>query len=158
MNKTQLITKLVRGTIHRAITESVPAVFLIFWVGNYLHKAPIASSRYYGCLLILASLGFIIGVVWSYALGYRLLHLHPESDSSFWREAFMVQAHLLRAVPLWYLTPSLTGCLLFCLPTQPGETVDFLLNLAFFGLVFSAITWLNRHAASKLEEQSLVFS
>jgi len=81
MNKTQLITKLVRGTIHRAITESVPAVFLIFWVGNYLHKAPIASSRYYGCLLILASLGFIIGVVWSYALGYRLLHLHPESDS-----------------------------------------------------------------------------
>ena len=81
MNKTQLITKLVRGTIHRAITESVPAVFLIFWVGNYLHKAPIASSRYYGCLLILASLGFIIGVVWSYALGYRFLHLHPESDS-----------------------------------------------------------------------------
>ena len=155
MNKTQLITKLVRGTIHRAVRESAVVVFLIFAVGNYLHKAP---SRYYGCLLILASLGFIVGVVWSYALGYRLLHLHPESDSSFWREAFIVQARLLRAVPLWYLTPPLTGCLLFCLPIQPGETVDFLLNLAFFSLVFLAVRWFSRHGASKLEEQSLVFS
>jgi hypothetical protein len=67
INKTQLINKLVRGTVHRAIRESVPALFLIFWVGNYLHRAPIGSSRYYGCLLILASLGFIIGVVSSYA-------------------------------------------------------------------------------------------
>ena len=76
----------------------------------------------------------------------------------FGGEAFLTQARLLRAVPLWYLTPPLIGFLFISLPTRAGETVNFVVNLVVAILVFSVATWLNRRGAYKLEEQSLSFS
>jgi hypothetical protein len=108
--------------------------------------------------LIIASLGFIMGVLWSYVIGYRTLRVHPESDSAFWMEAFQTQARLLRSVPLWYIAPIMTGVVISVLPTSKGSFVPFMMMLAFIGILFAGLTWLNRHVAQKLEEQAVSFA
>src|SRR5688572_7381429 len=102
MNNESLIRNLIKGSIHRAIQESVAAVFVLVAFAALLQHSAVGSPRYYGCLLILVGTGFIAGVVWSFALSYRMLRTHAASDTSFWREAFASQARLLRWVPMWY--------------------------------------------------------
>ena len=105
MNNDAVIRKLIRGSIQRAIQESVAALIVLIAFGAILPRSAVGSARYYGCLLILVGTGFIAGVVWSYALSYRLLRSHPAGDAGFWREAFHAQARLHRLVPLWYCAP-----------------------------------------------------
>jgi hypothetical protein len=154
MNKAELIHKLIKGTIQRAVQESVAALIVIIVFANYLQHAVVGSPTYYGCLLILIASGFIAGVIWSFALSYRLLRAHPATDSAFWHEAFLVQARLLRLVPLWYLAPICSGILLFDAPTRPGQYSGFIGTLIIVAAVFGGITWLNRRAAAKIEEDA----
>ena len=153
MNTTELIQKLIKSTLRRAVSESMAALFVIGAFGYYLQQTAVGSAPYYGCLLILISSGFIAGVVWSFALSYRLLRVHPATDTAFWLEAFQVQARLLRLVPLWYLAPLCTGMLLFA--ARPGEMGYFMITLGVVAVLFAGITWLNRHAAAKIEESAL---
>lgn len=151
MNNEPVIRNLIRGSIQRAIQESVAALFVLLAFGAILPRTAVGSSRYYGCLLILIGTGFVAGVVWSYALSYRLLRSHPASDAIFWREAFHVQARLLRLVPLWYCAPIGLGGILFIAPTATWELAPFLMVAGIFVIVFMVITWLNRRAAICIE-------
>ena len=154
MNNETLIRQLIKGSIYRAIQESVAALIVLIAFGAFLQGSHVGSPRYYGCLLILVGTGFIVGVVWSFALSYQMLRTHSASDASFWREAFYSQAKLLRFVPLWYCAPILAGCLLFAAPMALWEFLPFLLVSAVFGLVFAGIIWLNRRAAACIEAQA----
>jgi hypothetical protein len=154
MNKEELIQKLIKGSIQRAIQESVAALIVIIAFAYYLRDAAVGSPKYYGCLVILIASGFVAGVVWSFALSFRLLRVHPATDSAFWHEAFLAQARLLRLVPLWYLAPLFSGLLLFAAPAGGEGYGIFLSMLATVVVLFGGITWLNRHAAAKIEEQA----
>jgi peptidoglycan biosynthesis protein MviN/MurJ (putative lipid II flippase) len=158
MNKSELISKLIRGTFHRAMRESAVGVILIGLLAYQMQTITPGTPKYYGTILIIASLGFIMGVLWSYVIGYRTLRVHPESDTAFWMEAFQIQARLLRSVPLWYIAPVMTGVVITVLPTSKGSFMPFMIMLAFVGILFAGLTWLNRHAAQKLEEQAMSFT
>ncbi len=157
MNNEAVIRKLIRGSIQRAIQESVAALVVLIAFGTILPGIAVGSVRYYGCLLILVGTGFIAGVVWSYALSYQLLRSHPASDAGFWREAFHAQARLLRLVPLWYCAPLGAGGILFIAPTA-GEFVPFLMLLGIFIVVFAGVTWLNRRAAVCIENAAMLLA
>jgi hypothetical protein len=154
MNRHELIEKLIRDTIHRAARESIACVIVIVAFSFQLAIAVPGSARFFGTLLILIGTGFIAGVLWSFTLSYRLLRIHPASDSLFWQEAFRAQAQLLRLVPLWYCAPICTGVVL----TVPGEFPIILIGFATVGLVFGGVTWLNRYAAAQLDEQARAFA
>lgn len=151
MNTHQTIRKLIKSTIQRAVRESAAGVLVISAFTFVLqHSAP-GTARYYGCLLVVVSSSFILGVIWSYTLTYHLLRTHPASDTAFWREAFVAQARLLRLVPLWYLAPLSSGILLtFASAQAPFGIAQF--RIAILAGLFAFVTWLNRSAAFKLEE------
>ncbi len=151
MNNEELIRKLIRGSIQRAIQESVGAVIVIVAFAAILAHSQVGTPRYFGCLIILVATGFIAGVVWSYALSYQLLRTHAPSDVGFWREAFCAQARLLRLVPLWYCAPGCVGGIIFAAPTSPAELTPFLIVAVVVIAVFAFCTLLNRHAAYKIE-------
>jgi hypothetical protein len=158
MNKPKLIAELVRNTFRRAVRESIVGVMLmVFFAYQMLTISP-GTPQYFGTILIIASLGFIMGILWSYVIGYRTIRIHPETDSAFWNEAFLTQARLLRTAPLWYLAPVLTGVMITALPGQGTPYTAFLMMLAICGLVFAGLTWLNRSAAQKIEEQAQAFA
>jgi len=154
MNNEAAIRNLIRGSIQRAIQESVAALIVLIFFGAFLPGSVVGSPRYYGCLLILVGAGFIAGVVWSHALSYRLLRSHPASDTGFWREAFHAQARLLRLVPLWYCAPLGVGAILFTAPTAVWEFVPFLMVAGIFIMVFAGVIWLNRRASVCIEESA----
>jgi hypothetical protein len=154
MDNEELIRKLIKGSIRRAIQESVAAVIVLIAFAAILAHSAVGSPRYYGCLIILVGTGFIAGVVWSYALSYQLLRSHSATDVGFWREAFHAQAKLLRLVPLWYNAPICAGGILFVAPTSPAELIPFLIGASVFAAVFAGITGLNRHGANKIDEMA----
>lgn len=158
MNKSELINNLIRSTFHRAVRESIIAVILIGFFAYQMQTISTGTPKYYGTILIIASLGFIMGVLWSYVIGYRTLRFHPENDNVFWMEAFQTQARLLRTVPLWYIAPVMTGVIISVLPTEQSSFLPFMMMLVFTGLLFAGLTWLNRNQAQKLDEQALSFS
>ncbi len=151
MTADDLVRRLIKCSIQRAVQESLACLVIVAGFGFVLQQTQAGTPRHYGCLLILVSAGFIAGVVWSFALSYSLLRTHPASDASFWREAFHAQARLLRLVPLWYLAPLLTGFLLFSAPMRDGEVAPFLVAVSVAVLVFGGLTWLNRRGAAQLE-------
>jgi hypothetical protein len=128
-------------------------VFVIFAFTFLLQHSLPGSARYYGCLLVLVSTSFVLGVIWSYTLSYHLLRTHPASDTSFWREAFAVQARLLRLVPLWYLAPLCSGILLV-LASAPGSFASVATRVLALAALFAGATWLNRAAADKLDDRA----
>ena len=138
--------------------ESIIGIILIGIFAYQMQTIAPGTPNYYGTLLIIASLGFIMGVLWSYVIGYRTLRVHPESDYAFWIEAFQTQARLLRTVPLWYIAPVMTGILISVLPTSKGSFSHFLVMLALTGVLFAGLTWVNRIEAHKLEEQAFSFA
>ena len=154
MNNENLIRKLIKGSIQRAIQEGAAALFILIFFGAILRGSNVGSPNYYGCLLILVGTGFIAGVVWSFALSFQMLRTHSASDTSFWREAFHSQARLLRLVPLWYCGPLGAGAILFVAPTAPWEFLPFLMVTAVFGLVLAGIIWINRRAAACIDNQA----
>jgi hypothetical protein len=154
MTNEELIRKLIKGSIQRAIQESMAAVIVLIAFAAILAHSDVGSPKYYGCLVILVSAGFIVGVVWSHALSYQLLKSHSPEDLGFWRAAFHAQAKLLRWVPLWYCVPIGAGALLFVAPTYPAELLPFLLVAAFFAAVLTGVTILNRSVANKIEEMA----
>lgn len=158
MDRSELISNLIRGTFQRAVRESVVGIVLICLFGYQMQAIAPGTPKYYGTILIIASLGFIMGILWSYVIGYRALRVHPESDSSFWIEAFQTQSQLLRSAPLWYIAPLMTGIIITVLPTSERSWIPFMMMLVVIGGVSAFLTWLNRHAAQKLEEQAASFA
>ena len=108
--------------------------------------------------MILVASGFIAGVVWSFALSYRMLRAHAVEDSAFWREVFHAQSRLLRLVPLWYLAPICSGVLLFAAPSDRGGFAFFLVMLALVAAMFAGITWLKRVVAVDVDESARAFA
>jgi hypothetical protein len=147
------IEHLIKGTIYRAVRETVAGVFVIFFCTYLLQHSEPGTSRYYGGLLGLVSTSFVLGVIWSYTLSYHLLRTHPASDTAFWREAFFAQARLLRLVPLWYLAP-LCSSMLLVFASAPGQFSAVAMRLLGLAALFAGVTWLNRAAAIKLEESA----
>lgn len=151
-NNEELIRKLIKESIQRAVQESAACIFVLIAFAAILAHSEVGSPRYYGCLMILVSTGFIAGVVWAYALSYHLLRSHAPSDVAFWREAFYAQAKLLRLVPISYCAPICAGGILFAAPTKPGEFGPFLIVAAGFAAAFAGATWLNRRGATKIDD------
>jgi len=158
MNKTKIIKELVRNTVRRAVRESIVGIAMMGFFAYQMQTTSPGTPQYYGTILIIGSLGFIMGILWSYVIGYRALRIHPETDSSFWSEAFLTQAKLLRTVPLWYLAPVLTGVLITALPADGAPYSTFLTMMVVCGLIFAVLTWLNLLAAHKIEEQARAFA
>ncbi len=158
MNITDTITKLVSGTFHRAVRKSIVGIILMGVFAYKMQTIAPGTPQYYGTILITGSLGFIMGVLWSYVIGYQTLRIHPETDTIFWREAFLTQARLLRSVPLWYLAPILTGAMITALPSQRASYAGFLFMLAVCAVIFGGLTWFNRSAAQEIEEQAQSFA
>lgn len=154
MNNEELIRQLIKGSIQRAVQESVAGVIVLIAFAAMLTHSEVGSPRYYGCLIILVGTGFIAGVVWSYALSYQLLRSHSATDVGFWREAFHAQAKLLRFVPLWYNAPICAGGILFVAPTSTAELAPFFTIASMFAAVFAGITVLNRYSANKIDEMA----
>src|ERR1043166_334880 len=73
MNTQQTIANLIKSMIHRAIRESAAGVLVIFAFTYSLQHSVPNTARYYGCLLVLVSAAFVLGVIWSYTLSYHLL-------------------------------------------------------------------------------------
>ena len=154
MKTEQTIANLIKATIHRAVRESIAGVLVILAFAYFLQHATPGTAQYYGCMLILVCTPFILGVIWSHTLSYRLLRAHSAADSVFWREAFSAQARLLRSVPLWYLAPLCSGMLLVFSPTAPGQFSSVATNILVIAILFGGITWLNRTAAAKIDESA----
>jgi hypothetical protein len=154
MKTEQTIANLIKATIHRAIRESIAGVLVILAFAYFLQHALPGTARYYGCLLILVSTPFVLGVIWSHTLSYRLLRTHSAADSVFWQEAFAAQARLLRAVPLWYLAPLCSGMLLVFVSAAPCDFTRVAGNILVVAILFGGVTWLNRAAAAKIEESA----
>lgn len=57
MNNEAAIRQLIRGSIQRAIQESVAALIVLVFFGAILPGSAVGSARYYGCLLILVGDG-----------------------------------------------------------------------------------------------------
>lgn len=153
MNASERIQRLIRNSNRRALQEG-SAVLLMMWViPGLLQRTEAGSVSFYGCLILVVTSGIIAGVVWSFTLSHRLLRVHPATDTGFWQEAFQSQSRLLRLVPLWYLTPVCTGLLLVSARPNEGEAFRFMLGVVV--VMFAVITWLNRRAAAKLEEDAL---
>ena len=154
MDNQRAVECLIKSTISRAVVESAACVVVLLAFGSFLYSAQPGTAEFYGCLLILVSTGFVAGVLWSFTLSFRLLRTHPTSDSAFWREAFETQARFLRRVPLWYLAPLFSGLVLMIAPTSPERAATFLVLAPVLAAAFAAITWLNRRAAARIEEQA----
>ena len=154
MTNEAIVREIIRGSIQRAIQESVAALIVLIAFVGILSKSAVGSPMYYGCLLILVGRGVIVGVVWSHALSYRLLRSHPATDAGFWREVFQVQARLLRLVPLWYCVPLGIGGIMFVAPKSVEDIVPFLMVVSIFLVIFAGIIWLNRQAAVCIEKSA----
>ncbi len=157
MQMQEQIEKLATATFWRAVRETIAGVFVLIMSAYFLQHAPIGSAKYYGCLLSIVSIGFILGVVWAFTISRRVVDRHPATDSAFWREAFETQAKLLRFVPLWYAAPLTTGVVLSIAPTSAGEFAFFLLKLAVVGVIFAGVVCLNKTAADGLETEAKQF-
>ena len=157
MANQELIERLAKDTFWRAVRETIAGVFVLIMSAYFLQYAPIGSADYYGCLLSIVSIGFILGVVWAFTISRRLVDRHPATDSAFWREAFETQAKLLRFVPLWYVAPLTTGVILSIAPISAGEFAVFLSKLAVVGVVFAGVIYLNKTAADGLEAEAKQF-
>ena len=154
MKTEQTIANLIKATIHRAVRESIAGVLVILAFAYFLQHALPGTVRYYGCLLVLVSTPFVLGVIWSHTLSYRSLRTHSASDSAFWQEAFTAQARLLRSVPLWYLAPLCSGMLLVFVSAASGHFTYVAGNILVVVALFGGVTWLNRAAAAKIEESA----
>ena len=154
MKTEQTIANLIKATVHRAIRESIAGLLVIFAFAYFLQHALPGTARYYGCLLILVSTPFVLGVMWSHTLSYQLLRTHSASDSAFWQEAFTAQARLLRSVPVWYLAPLCSGMLLVFVSAAPSHFLYVAGNILVVAALFGGVTWLNRVAAAKIEESA----
>ena len=153
MNIQRTVEKLIKSTIARAIRETAAGILVIFAFTYTLQHSLPGTARYYGCLLVLVSTAFVLGVIWSYTLSYHLLRTHPVTDSAFWRDAFAAQARLLRLVPLWYLAPLCSGILLV-FASAPGQFPSVVMRIMLLGVLFAAATLLNRATANKLDDSA----
>jgi hypothetical protein len=158
MDNEATIRNLIKGTIRRSTRETIAAIVVIAVFARELCTQHPGTAAYLGSILIIVAAGFIMGVLWSFTLGYNLLRTHPASDSSFWREAFLAQARLLRLVPLWYLAPFSVGMLLCVAPSSPAQYPAFLASLTVVAIGFAGLTWLNRAAAFQIESQAERFT
>lgn len=154
MQNQERIERLARVTFHRAVRESIASVFVLISSTYFLQYAPVGSANYYGCLLSIVSVGFILGVVWAFTISRRVVSRHSAADVLFWCEAFETQARLLRLVPLWYAAPLTMGVILSIAPTAANEFTFFLLKLSIVGIIFVGVIYLNKTAADELEAEA----
>lgn len=154
MQTQERIEKLARDTFYRAVRESIAGVSVIIFSAYSLQNSLTGSAKYYGNLLTIIAISFVLGVVWSFTISHRVVRRHPAADTLFWREAFETQARLLRFVPIWYVAPLTAGLLLIFAPTQTSEFGSFLFNLAVLAALCGGIIYINKVSADELEAEA----
>lgn len=154
MKAQERIEKLARDTFNRAVRESAAGVFVLITSAYSLQSSAAGSARYYGNLLGIIAVSFILGVVWSFTISRRVVRRHSATDTAFWREAFETQARLLRFVPLWYVAPLAAGIILAFAPAQANEFASFLLKLAGLATLCGVVIYINKVAANELETEA----
>ncbi len=147
MNDRQQVEKIVAGAVYRAILESIAASLVLLTFSCILSHISTGTIQYYGCILSLATVGFILGVLWSFILCYRFFRSHVTSGPSFWREAFILHARLLRFLPFWYLIPACCGVMLFISPQGDAQYLSYVTQLVIVLWLAGGIVWLNRFSA-----------
>ena len=152
MNNTELINDCIKGTIERAVYESLACLVIILCNAYSLQRGAVGTSRFYGCLFSIVACVFIVGVVWSFALSRRLLNVHPPTDHVFWRKTFLNQARFIRLAPAWNFAPVGAGFLLFCAPTSRGQIFVFIGPVIVLTAAFTYTIWISRNAAAAIEE------
>lgn len=155
MNAAPRIDHLIKTTIRRAVRESVAGTFVLLAFAFLLQHSLPGTARYYGCLLVLVSTPFTLGVVWSHTLSDRLLRTHSAADTAFWQEAFRVQARLLRSAPLWYLAPLCSGMLLVFASAGADHFGFLMASIATVAAVFAGVASHNHAAANQLDESAV---
>ena len=158
MHSQERIEKLAKDTFYRAVRESVAGIFVLIVSAYFLQQTEAGSAKYYGCLLSIVTISFVLGVVWAFTISRRALEKHPAADAIFWREAFETQAKLLRFAPLWYVAPLAAGSLLFIAPTEESEYSSFLLKLAVVAVLSGGVIYINKLAAEGLEAEATKLS
>ena len=154
MQTQERIEKLARDKFYRAVRESAAGVFVLVASAYSLQNSAAGSARFYGNLLTIIAVSFILGVVWSFTISRRVVRHHSAADTAFWREAFETQARLLRFAPLWYVAPLAAGILLAFAPTQANEFASFLLKSAGLAALCGAVIYINKVAANQLETEA----
>ena len=152
------IRELIRGTIQRARTETMGCSCVAIAFTAIILQSDSGSLEFYGWLVVLMAVAFIVSVVWSFTLRDKLLDAHPIAEQSFWIETIQKQSRLLRLVPVWYRGPFFLGMVL-CLYSSPLETgMNGLFRAAVMTVAaiamatcFAWIVWSNRQAATQLD-------
>lgn len=158
MQRQERIEKLAKDTFNRAVRESIAGIFVLIVSAYFLQQSPIGSAKYYGCLLSIVAISFVLGVVWAFSISHCVVQKHPAADATFWRETFETQAKLLRFAPLWYVAPLAAGSLLFIAPTEESEYSSFLLKLAVVAVLSGGVIYINKLAAEGLEAEAAKLS
>lgn len=163
MSNTQAeIEKYVRTIRRRNRFEIGVGLLMLVVFGRHAITAPAGSLEFYGHLLILVALVFVIGMIFFAASTRGNLKDHPADDVAFWRAEMLRQARLLRLVPWWYMAPFLPGFALLLWPLVPIfvqseiwiERAVVALPFVVVVAVAGAIWWLNARASRQLEQKA----
>jgi hypothetical protein len=158
MTREQLIRKMIKATKGRAFREVSACLLILVFFGSSLPHLKAGSARFDGCILLVAAAVLISVVTLKFTLSEKLLQRHPTDQTAYWNRAFLAQARLLRLVPLWYLTPVSAGILLFSVPAGPWNDAHMMTNLVLVVFLFAVLSWLNRTAAARIEEEARTLS
>jgi len=156
------IEEFVRGIRRRNRREVIVALLLLLVFGLHALKSPVGSLAFWGHLLILLAILFIVGMMCSVASLRGDLRRHPANDFAFWRAEVLRQARLLRLVPLWYIAPLVPGLALALWPTvlhvcrwaNPIDNAIEVVGLLVIVAVLSVVWRLNVRGSAELERKA----
>ena len=104
-----MINELVRGTIVRAVGETIGGAVVLAVATFVVSNAAPWSLEFLGGVLLLVATGLNTGIAWSFVLTKKLLADHPPSDATFWMTTFASQARLVHLIPIWNCLPFTIG-------------------------------------------------
>lgn len=142
--------------------EIAVGLLMLVVFGHHAATDRMGSREFFGHLLLVVAIAFVIGIVLFAASTRGDLKSHPANDLAFWRAEILRHARLLRLVPYWYIAPFLPGFALLLCPVallliHPAVGIERAVAVAVLGVVMGvcvAVAWLNIRAAARLEEQA----
>ncbi|MDI6751671.1 MAG: hypothetical protein QME07_02280 [bacterium] len=153
MDTAAQIEKLLCNIRRRNRREIIVGFIILPVFGFFAAITPVGSLAFFGHLLILVAILFVIGMICFVASPRGDLSSHSIDEVQYWRNEILRQAKLLRLVPLWYLLPFLPGMILLFWSMRVSFaliSIPLIIVIVIFGLV----TWLNLKAASKLQQEA----
>jgi hypothetical protein len=148
-------------TIRRRNTIEVGVGLLMLLVfGRSAAASPAGSPAFYGHLLIVVALVFVVSMIVFVASTRGNRKRHPPDDLAFWHAEILRHARLLRLVPFWYIGPFLPGFALLLWPLFPVfarseswiERSVVVLLLVVIAAIAGTIGRINARESTRLEE------